>query len=136
MRAHRHADVPSTEKNGHELTLAVITKVTIKPHLLDRFSKYVKADAEESLRHESECLRFDILADVSNDNVFVIYEVYRDADAYELHKEAPYYEEFFAEAGDTLACPPEVFAARTKFPRDDEHWAKSVTVRPRPSRGA
>lgn len=111
--------------------LAVIAKVTVKPDQVDRFWKYLEADADGSLRHEAGCLRFDILRDDANENVYFIYEVYRDAAAYAVHQEAPYFKAFFAEAGDTLACAPEVTTTHSMFPREEDSWSKTVTIRPR-----
>ncbi len=114
--------------------LAVIAKVTVKPGQVDRFWRYLEADADGSLRHEPGCVRFDILRDDVNDNVFYIYEVYRDAAAYAAHQEAPYFKAFFAEAGDTLACAPEVSTTHSVYPREDDNWTKAVTIRPRAAR--
>jgi autoinducer 2-degrading protein len=103
--------------------LAVIAKVTVKIDLVPRFLQYLEADAEGSLG-EPGCLRFDILRDDKAPEVFWIYEVYRDQAAYAVHQKAPYFQAFFAEAGDTLAGPPEIFTTNTVFPKREAAWAK------------
>jgi quinol monooxygenase YgiN len=105
--------------------LALFAKVTVKPELVDRFWKYLEADAIGS-RGEEGCIRFDILRDEKAANVFYLYEVYLDHAAYGAHQEAPYFKQFFAEAGDTLAVAPEVQSAVVVAPIDAHYW-------PRPS---
>ena len=103
--------------------LAVIAKVTVKLELVPRFLHFLEADAEGSLS-EPGCVRFDVLRDEKTSSVFWIYEVYRDHAAYAAHQKAPYFQAFFAEAGDTLAAPPEVFTTTTVFPKGEAAWSK------------
>lgn len=103
--------------------LAVIAKVDVKPEQVDRFLRYLERDAEGSLG-EPGCMRFDILRDEGKPSLFYIYEVYRDRAAYAVHQEAPYFKAFFAEAGDTLVGPPEIFTTNSVFPRDEAQWTK------------
>ncbi len=103
--------------------LALIAKVSVKPDQIDRFMKYLQADAEGS-RAEAGCVRFDILRDEKASNVFFLYEVYRDQAAYDVHQQAPYYRTFFAEAGDTLACAPDVQTATVIAPTEGHYWPR------------
>jgi quinol monooxygenase YgiN len=50
-----------------------------------------------------------VLRDHADANIFYLYEVYRDGAAYASHQAAPYFKEFFAKAGDTLATAPDVY---------------------------
>lgn len=88
--------------------LGVVAKVKVKPAEIDRFLHFIEADVRGSLT-EAGCVRFDVLRDEKNANVFYLYEVYADHAAYALHAEAPYFKAFFAEAGDTLDGAPEVY---------------------------
>jgi (4S)-4-hydroxy-5-phosphonooxypentane-2,3-dione isomerase len=90
--------------------LGVFAKVTVKSEEVDRFWKYLEIDVQGS-RAEAGCVRFDVLRDEKTPNVFYLYEVYRDHAAYGAHQEAPHFKTFFAEAGDTLAVPPEIHMA-------------------------
>ena len=58
----------------------------------------------------------------AGDNVFYLYEVYRDEAAYGEHQQAPYFKAFFAEAGDTLAGAPEISTARVVSPIEGRFW--------------
>ncbi|HEY8090378.1 MAG TPA: putative quinol monooxygenase [Polyangiaceae bacterium] len=103
--------------------LGLFAKVTVKPDLVERFWKHLLLDVEGS-RAEPGCLRFDVLRDEKAANVFYLYEVYRDHAAYGRHQEAPYFKAFFAEAGDTLAAPPEIHTAEVVSPADGPYWAR------------
>ena len=52
--------------------------------------KAIEIDAIGS-RTEPGCLRFDVLQDKSDPNKFVFYEVYKDADAINVHKSMPHF---------------------------------------------
>src|SRR5262245_55141483 len=73
--------------------LAVIAKVKVKLSEVERFSRFLEADVEGSLR-EPGCLRFDVLRDESDPTVFYLYEVYRDRAAFDLHQKQPYFTAF------------------------------------------
>jgi quinol monooxygenase YgiN len=49
------------------------------------------ANAESSVRDEPGCLRFDVCAVGSDENRFVLYELYTDAAAFEAHKASPHF---------------------------------------------
>ena len=91
---------------------ALFAKVTVKPDQIDHFLKYLEADVAGT-RKEPGCVHFDVVRDEKTSNVFYVYEVYRDRDAYAVHKEAPYFKAFFAEAGGALMGPPEGFFGDT-----------------------
>ena len=95
---------------------ALFAKLTVKSDRLDHFMKYLEADVSGTLK-EPGCVYFDVLRDEKSSNVFYLYEVYRDRDAYAKHQNAPHYKAFFAEAGDTLVAPPEGFFGDTVLPR-------------------
>jgi autoinducer 2-degrading protein len=104
--------------------IALFATVKIKDGAVERFLHYLEADVRGSLGEEG-CLRFDVLRDEADPQVFHLYEIYVDHDAYERHKEAPYFRAMFAEAGDTLAAPPEGHRAIPILPTDAIHWKKA-----------
>lgn len=50
--------------------------------------------AENSLRYEDSCLRFDVSQDLLKDGRFFLYEIYEDEAAFDAHLESPYYKSF------------------------------------------
>lgn len=66
---------------------------------VESFRTAVLQQAANSLEHEVGCHQFDVCQDNENPNVFVLYETYDDAAAFETHCGTPY----FAEFRDTIA---------------------------------
>src|SRR5262249_41686577 len=81
--------------------LAIWVKVRIKPEQRQRFLQAIEADALGSERDEPGCLRFNVLQDGQDQNVYYFYEVYKDEAALEAHRAAPHYAIWRA-AADTL----------------------------------
>ena len=65
--------------------LAMWVKVRIKPDQRKRFLEAIEADALGSERDEPGCLRFNVLQDEKDANVYYFFEVYK---ALEPHKDA------------------------------------------------
>ena len=75
---------------------AIWVKVRIKPDMRDKFLKAIEHDALGSERDEPGCLRFNVLQDQKDANVYYFYEVYKDEAARLAHRETPHFKEFFA----------------------------------------
>ena len=88
--------------------LAMWVKVRIKPELREKFLKAIEADALGSERDEPGCLRFNVLQDEKDGNVYYFYEVYKDMAALEAHRAAPHFKELGRKLGDYLAGRPDV----------------------------
>ena len=71
--------------------LAMWVKVRVKPEGRERFLKAIEVDALGSEGDEPGCLRFNVLQDQQDQNVYYFYEVYRDEAALEAHRAAPHY---------------------------------------------
>jgi autoinducer 2-degrading protein len=104
--------------------LAIWVKVRVKPEGRQRFLQAIEVDALGSERDEPGCLRFNVLRDDTDENVFYFYEVYRDEAALEAHRAAPHYAVWRA-AADTLDGPPVATRCRTVFPADRAYWGKA-----------
>ena len=103
--------------------LALWVKVRVKPEERERFLKAIEVDAVGSERDERGCLRFNVLHDQQDQNVYYFFEVYRDEAALEAHRAAPHYAVWRA-ATDTLDGPPEATRCDTVFPAAVEYWEK------------
>src|SRR2546422_8817984 len=71
--------------------LAMWVKVRIKPGLRQRFLEAFEADAPGSERDEPGCLRFNVLQDEKDENVYYFFEVYTDQAALDAHRTMPHY---------------------------------------------
>jgi (4S)-4-hydroxy-5-phosphonooxypentane-2,3-dione isomerase len=101
--------------------LAMWVKVRVKPGERERFLKAIEVDALGSERDEPGCLRFNVLQDGQDQNVYYFYEVYRDAAALEAHRAAPHYAVWRA-AADTLDGAPEAMRCQSVFPAAPGYW--------------
>jgi len=103
--------------------LAIWVKVRVKPELRQRFLEAIEADALASERDEAGCLRFNVLQDGRDENVYYFYEVYDNQAALDAHRTMPHYAVWRA-AADTLDGPAEATACQTVFPAARAYWAK------------
>ena len=84
--------------------IAIWVKVRIKPSTREAFLKAIEADALASERDEPGCLRFNVLQDEKDENVYYFFEVYRDQDALEAHRKTLHYASW-REVADVLEGP-------------------------------
>ena len=103
--------------------LAMWVKVRVKPEARERFLKAIEVDALGSERDEPGCMRFNVLQDNDDQNVYYFYEVYRDEAALEAHRAAPHYAVWRA-AADTLDGAPQATRTHTVFPAAEGYWAQ------------
>src|ERR1700719_616373 len=103
--------------------LAMWVKVRGKPDARERFLKALEVDALASERHDPGCMRFNVLQDAQDQDVYYFYEVYRDEAALEAHRAAPHYAVWRA-AADTLDGSPEATRCQTVFPAAAGYWER------------
>jgi autoinducer 2-degrading protein len=103
--------------------LAIWVKVRVKPEARERFLAAIEADALGSERDEPGCMRFNVLQDGQDQNVYYFYEVYRDEAALEAHRATPHFALWRA-AADTLDGAAEAIRCRTVFPAADAYWTR------------
>lgn len=108
--------------------LAMWVKVRIKPEERKRFLEAIEVDALASERDEPGCLRFNVLQDDEDPNVYYFYEVYRDQAALEAHRATPHYAVWRA-AVDTLDGPTQPTRCRPVFPADGGYWSRPAAAR-------
>ena len=98
--------------------LAMWVKVRVKPEGRERFLKAIEVDAIGSERDEPGCLRFNVLHDREDPNVYYFYEVYRDEAALEAHRQTPHFKFYFEKVQPWLAAPPERRFGKNLIPAD------------------
>ena len=103
--------------------LAMWVKVRIKPDQRKRFLDAIEVDAVGSERDEPGCLRFNVLQDEKDPNVYYFFEVYKDQAALEAHRLMPHYATWRA-AADTLDGPTEPTALRDGLSAARPYWGK------------
>ena len=81
-----------------------LVHVRVVPDQVDAFVERSLANQAASAR-EPGALRFDLLRDPADPTRFVIYEVYRDAEAAAAHRETAHYLAWRAAVADWMAEP-------------------------------
>jgi autoinducer 2-degrading protein len=102
--------------------LAVWVKVRVKPEERECFLKAIEIDALGATRDEPGGLRFNVLRDAQDPNVYSFLEVYRNKAALEAHRAAPHYAVWRA---DTLDGPAAATRCDSVIPAAIEHWEKA-----------
>ena len=102
--------------------LVNLVKVRIKPQQRQRFLQAIEHDALASERDEPGCLRFNVLQDKTDADVYYFYEVYKDQAALEAHRAMPHYAVWRAVAEQLE--PPEATRCETVFPSNRAYWGK------------
>ena len=74
--------------------LAVCVDFEIDPERLDAFLTIMQKNASVSLVNEVGCHQFDITQDPQSPSKIFLYELYDDAVAFKMHKQASHYLEF------------------------------------------
>ena len=70
---------------------SLTVQLEVRPEDRDEFLAAITTNAEASVRDEPGCRRFDVTAVEGDDNRFVLYELYADAEAFEAHKQTPHF---------------------------------------------
>ena len=83
--------------------LAILVEFTVKPGAVARFRELITANAARSLAEEPACRRFDVLSPGDEPGRVVLYEVYDDDRAFDLHLDTPHYRSFAAAAEPLIA---------------------------------
>ncbi|TWU45153.1 Autoinducer 2-degrading protein LsrG [Novipirellula aureliae] len=83
-------------------TFAVSVTLRIRSEHIDSFRKRVLQQARDSVDREPGCHQFDVLIDESEPTVFVLYETYTDASAFDDHRSTPHFKDFDAQASDWI----------------------------------
>ncbi|TYP90716.1 putative quinol monooxygenase [Blastococcus xanthinilyticus] len=82
---------------------SLVVQMQVRPGKREQFLAGMSANAEASVRDEPGCLRFDVSAVEGDENRFLLYELYTDAEAFEAHKRAAHFAHWRTIAGEVVA---------------------------------
>ncbi len=77
-----------------EKEFVVIAEFFIKPGSMEKFLELALEDSKKSVGNEEGCLGFDVLVPRNKENVVILYETYKNKEAFEVHKTMPHYKPF------------------------------------------
>ena len=74
--------------------VVVLVEFLAKPSFIAQFRDLIAANAQVSLEREMGCKRFDVLIDPEEPRRFVLYEIYEDEAAFDVHLASSHYLSF------------------------------------------
>ncbi len=80
--------------------MIVVVRFRIASHATEAFLSRVKRQADDSLRLEAACNRFDVARHPTDATQVLLYETYRDAAAFAEHLKSDHFLAFDAETRD------------------------------------
>ncbi len=83
--------------------LAVFVDFRLKPGAQSAFRRLVDANARASAARERGCRRFDVVEPRGEPDRILLYEIYDDAAAFNVHLGSTHYAEFEAESTPLIA---------------------------------
>ena len=70
---------------------SLVVQMEVRPGRREEFLAGMAANAESSVRDEPGCLRFDVCSVDGDEDRFLLYELYTDAEAFAAHKASPHF---------------------------------------------
>ena len=104
--------------------IANLVKVRVKPEKTARFLEAIEHDALHSEQDERGCLRFNVIRDRTDPNVYIFYEVYEDEAALDEHRKTPHFGVWSEAAKECLDGPAERTGCEVLFPKELSYWKK------------
>ncbi len=98
------------------MSFALVVNIRIKPESVEAFMQRLKENASAA-RKEPGCRQFDVLVDPKDKTRVMLYEVYDDDKAFEIHQQTPHFKKYFAEAVPLLASRERHLFTRVEIPR-------------------
>ena len=93
------------------MSFVLQVNIRIKPENVDAFMQKLQANAAAA-RKEPGCKQFDVLVDPQDKTRVMLYEVYDDEKAFELHQQGAAFKTYLAEAVPLLASRERAFWRR------------------------
>ena len=93
------------------MSFVLQVRIQIKPENVDAFMQKLAVNAAAA-RNEPGCRQFDVLVDPQDRTKVMLYEVYDDEKAFEVHQQQPPFKQYVAEAVPLLASRERQFWKR------------------------
>ncbi len=72
----------------------IVAEFRIAHDRVQDFASLIDLQARDSLKQEEGCLYFDVCQDETDSSRFLLYEIYKDTDAYQAHRGYPHSKAF------------------------------------------
>ena len=84
------------------MNFVLVVNIRVAPEHVESFMKLL-ADNVHEARREPGCRQFEVLVDPKDRAKIMLFEVYDDERAFEVHQETPHFKKYLAEAVPLLA---------------------------------
>ena len=84
------------------MNFILAVNIRIKPENVERFMARLLENARAA-REEPGCRQFEVLVDLADRTKVLLFEVYDDQQAFEVHQQTPHFRQYLAEAVPLLA---------------------------------
>jgi len=84
------------------MNFILAVNIRIKPENVERFMARLLENARAA-REEPGCRQFEVLVDPADRTKVLLFEVYDDQQAFEVHQQTPHFRQYLAEAVPLLA---------------------------------
>jgi quinol monooxygenase YgiN len=111
-------DILPDHRNVGEVMFGIFASITIKPEQRQRFLEVMTETAFHSVENEPGCMRFDVFQDESDENRYLLYEVYIDEKAFEEHLETPHARRAMEGSSEWSDSSFQVTRAKSIFPNN------------------
>ena len=98
------------------MSFVLAVNIRIKPENVEAFMKKLGENASAA-RKEPGCKQFDVLVDPKDKTKVMLYEIYNDEKAFEVHQQTPHFKKYVAEAVPLLASRERQVFTRVELPR-------------------
>jgi len=85
------------------MSFVLAVNIRIKPENVDKFMAGLLANGREA-RKEPGCRQFEVLVDPADKTKVMLFEVYDDEKAFEVHQQTPHFKKYLAESVPLLAA--------------------------------
>lgn len=85
------------------MNCVLVVNIRVAPENVENFMQKLADNAREA-RKEPGCRQFEVLVDPKDRTKIVLFEVYDDERAFELHQQTPHFKKYLAEAVPLLAA--------------------------------
>jgi quinol monooxygenase YgiN len=84
------------------VSFVLVVNIRIKPENVDRWMTMALENARNA-RKEPGCRQFEVLVDPKDRAKVMLFEIYDDEKAFEVHQQTPHFKKYLAEAVPLLA---------------------------------
>ncbi len=97
---------------------AIFVTIEVKPEHIKEFTEATVVEARGTVGGEADVFQFHMLTDENRPNVFYFFEIFRDAAAWEAHRETENFRIWRARVEHMFAKNAERINMRTVFPSE------------------